>query len=194
MKKAIFGFLACAALVATGFAGTATVSAGKGYKEYKQVEQPTCFSDTEIQADVFGAYAVTEGGQGGIIREHGFGGGVGVNYFFARYFGVGAEGTWLDAQPNGGGGARAVHSFGGNVFFRYPIDAICLAPYVYLGGDAMIDGEDWAEAHAGGGLEYRVIPNKLGVFVDGRFSYLGDRFGGNDLHFTMVRAGVRWVF
>src|SRR4051812_6237395 len=114
MKKATFGFLACIALAATSFAGTATVSAGKGYKEYKQVEKPTCFSDTEIQADVFGAYAVTEAGQGGEIRDHGWGGGIGLNYFFARYFGVGAEGYWLDAKGNNTS-SRAVHSVGGNV-------------------------------------------------------------------------------
>ena len=190
MKKTVFALAACAALAASSYAGTATYSAsGKGTKEYKQVEQPTCFSDTEIQVDIFGAYGVTEGGQGGPIRgDHGFGGGVGLNYFFARYFGVGAEGYALDTR---GKGAAAV---GGNVFFRYPIDSICLAPYVYVGGDAMFGNEDYAEAHAGAGLEYRVIPNKLGLFVDGRFSYLGDRGGVEDIHFALVRAGVRWVF
>src|SRR5438067_12743162 len=99
MKKTVSTFLACVALAATSFAGTATVSSGKGYKEYKQVEQPTCFSDTEIQADVFAAFAVTEGGQGGVFNsDHGWGGGIGLNYFFARYFGVGAEGYWLDTN------------------------------------------------------------------------------------------------
>ncbi len=189
MKKSLFAVLASVAIAATGIAGTATVSSGKGYKEYKQVEQPSCFSDTEIQADVFGAYAVTEGGQGGVFHgDHGWGGGIGLNYFFHRYFGIGAEGVWLDANPH------AVHEAGGSIFFRFPIDSICLAPYVYVGGSAQFDGEDWAAGHAGAGLEYRVVPNKIGIFVDGRFTYLGDRFGGNDLHFTLVRAGVRWVF
>jgi opacity protein-like surface antigen len=198
MKKLVFGLVATVAIAATSLAGTATYRSGKTYKEYKGTEQPTCFSDTEIQADVFGAYAVGEGGQIGLFKDHGWGGGIGVNYFFARYFGLGVDGYWLDAKEDGNrggkGSARAVHNVTGSVIFRYPIDTLCLAPYIFAGGGGHFDGEDWASAHVGGGLEYRIVPNKIGIFADGRWTYLGDRFGRNDLSFTLVRTGVRWVF
>lgn len=194
MKKLVFGLLATVALAATSLAGTASYHSGKTYKEYKQQEQPTCFSDTEIQADVFAAYGVGEGpNQVGLFRDHGWGGGIGVNYFFARYFGLGVDGYWLDAKSRGGD-SRAVHNVTGSVIVRYPIDSLCLAPYIFAGGGGHFDGEDWASAHAGAGLEYRVVPNKIGVFIDGRWTYLGDRFGNDDLNFTLVRTGIRWVF
>lgn len=202
MKKAVFGFLACVALAATGFAGTATYSAGKSYKEYKNVEKPTCFSDTEIQVDVFGAYVDGNSpNHAGPVKDHGWGGGVGLNYFFHRYFGVSAEGYWLDAKHNSsqsGIGADSngttFHSAGGNVIFRYPIDSLCLAPYVYAGGGATLDGKNWAVADVGVGLEYRLIPNKLGIFADERWNYYGDRFSHDTQNNFMTRAGVRWVF
>lgn len=200
MKKSVFAFLACVALTATGLAGTASYSAGKSYKEYKNVEKPTCFSDTEIQADVFGAYAVGEGpNHAGPVKDHGFGGGVGLNYFFHRYFGVGAEGYWLDAkhnesQPGTNSESTTFHSAGGQVIFRYPIDSLCLAPYVYAGGGVTLDGKSWAVADVGVGLEYRLIPNKVGIFADERWNYYGDRFGHDTQNNFMTRAGVRLVF
>jgi opacity protein-like surface antigen len=201
MKKLVFGLVATVAIAATSLAGTATYSSGKTYKEYKQVEKPTCFSDTEIQADIFGAYAVGERGEVGLFQDHGWGGGVGVNYIFARYFGVGVDGYWLDAKADpsvsdgaGHGKGRAVHDVTGSLIFRYPIDSLCLAPYIFAGGGGHFDGEDWASAHVGGGLEYRIVPNKVGIFTDGRWTYLGDRYSKNDLNFTLVRAGVRWIF
>ena len=201
MKKLVFGLMATVALAATSLAGTATYSSGKTYKEYKKVEQPTCFSDTEIQVDAFGTYAVGEGGRVGLFQEHAFGGGVGVNYIFARYFGVGIDGQFLDGHRDRGsnvGESRSDSHFiggvNGSVIARYPIDSLCLAPYIYAGGGAYFEREDWASAHVGAGLEYRIVPNKIGIFVDGRWTYLGDRLGNNDLNFTLVRSGIRWVF
>lgn len=202
MKKLVFGLAATVALAASSFAGTATYSSGKTYKDYKQVEQPTCFSDTEIQVDIFGAYADGNAAvHAGPIKDHGWGGGVGVNYFFARYFGLGAEGYWLAGKHNlaqsdteAEDHLTTFHSGGGNLIFRYPMDSICLAPYVYIGGGATVDGKTWAVGDAGLGLEYRIVPNKIGIFADERWNYYGDRFGHDDLNNFMTRAGVRWVF
>lgn len=197
MKKVTIGLLACVAIAATGFAGTASYSAGKSYKEYKKVEQPTCFSDTEWQLDLFGVYAVGEGPtHAGPVKDHGWGWGVAANYFFARYFGLSAEGYWLNAESNPGDGDNTTifHTAAGSVIFRYPIDSLCLAPYVYAGAGATMDGDSWAVGHAGVGLEYRVLPNKLGIFVDERWNYYGDRYQANDQNNFMTRAGVRLVF
>jgi hypothetical protein len=202
MKKLVFGFATLVAIAATSLAGTATYSAsGKASKEYKQVEKPSCFSDQEWQVDVFGAYQVGNGpDHAGPIHDHGWGGGTAVNYFFARYFGLSAEGTWLEGHQNAAEGVNsAAHttqfqSVTGSAIFRYPIDAWCLAPYVFTGGGATMDGSAWAVYHIGVGLEYRVIPNKLGIFADGRWNYYGDRYEHDVQNNFLFRAGARLVF
>src|SRR6266478_9944805 len=188
MKKLTITLLASIALAATSLAGTEVFNG----KDKKVVIPPTCFNDKELQFDVFGAYAVGEGGShAGPIRDHGWGGGIGVNYFFSRYIGIGAEGYWIAADHNGavGGGDTVVHNVNGSLIFRLPIDSLCLAPYAYLGGGAAIDGEDWAVGFAGVGLEYRVVPHKIGVFVDARWNYYGDRYGHDEQNNFTTRAG-----
>jgi hypothetical protein len=200
MKKLVIGFAMVGALAASSFAGTETYT-GPASKESKQIETPACFSDKEIQADVFAAYqdghAETHAGP---IKDHGWGGGVAVNYFFARYFGLSAEGTWLEGHDNAasgighGGSSTQFQSVTGSLIFRYPIDSWCLAPYVFTGGGATMDGSAWAVYHIGVGLEYRIIPNKLGVFADGRWNYYGDRYGHDNQNNFLFRLGTRWVF
>jgi hypothetical protein len=203
MKKLVFGFATLVALTAASLAGTATYSAsGKASKEYKQVEKPSCFSDTEWQVDAFGAYQVGNGHNlAGPIKEHGWGGGTAVNYFFARYFGLSAEGTWLEGHDNGARFNNGEHNHStqfqsatGSLIFRYPIDSWCIAPYVFTGGGATMDGSAWAVAHIGVGLEYRVVPNKIGIFADGRWNYYGDRYGHDVQNNFLFRAGARLVF
>jgi hypothetical protein len=198
MKKLVFGFATLVAIAATSLAGTASYSAsGKASKEYKQVEKPSCFSDTEWQADVFGAYAIGHGDHSIAMREHAWGGGVAANYFFARYFGLSAEGSWLNGKSAGARGAGPTtqyQSVTGSVIFRYPIDAWCLAPYIFTGGGASMDGSAWAVYHIGVGLEYRIVPNKIGIFTDGRWNYAGDRYGRDVQNDFLIRAGARLVF
>ncbi|HEX4085943.1 MAG TPA: hypothetical protein VHY22_13600 [Chthoniobacteraceae bacterium] len=198
MKKLVFGFLTLATVAATGFAGTETYQATG--KESKQAETPTCFSDKEWQVDVFGAYEVGNGpDHAGPIHDHGWGGGVAVNYFFARYFGLSAEGSWLAghdnaASPEGGAHETEFQSVAGNLIFRYPLDRWCLAPYVFTGGGATMDGSALAVYDVGVGLEYRIVPNKVGIFADGRWNYYGDRYSHDTQNNFMFRTGARWVF
>ena len=104
-------------------------------KDYKQPVSPTpCFRDQELQLDVFGDYfdfphaddQLKHGRDPGIA---GGGGGVGVNYFFMRYIGVGVDGS---INSNRGG----VADYTGKLIFRYPIETggFCLAPYIFGGG------------------------------------------------------------
>jgi len=200
MKKLVFGFATLVAVAATTLAGTETYTAsGKATKEYKQVETPTCFSDREWQADVFGAYQVGNGDtHAGPIRDHGWGGGIAVNYFFMRYFGLSAEGSWIEGHNNsaepGFDHATQFQSVTGSAIFRYPIDKWCLAPYVFIGGGATMDGSAWGLGHVGIGLEYRIVPNKFGIFADGRWNYYGDNYGHDVQNNFLFRTGVRLVF
>ena len=206
MKKLTTSLLAVLGLVGTSFAGHEMASG----KEYKGPPAPEgCFKDRELQFDVFGEYAVGEGpNQVGLFRDHGWGGGVAINYFFTRNIGIGVDASWLDAKEsshdanghhhnnnnNNNDDNTTVHNFTGSLIFRFPMDAACLAPYVYVGGGCHVDGDQWASAHACVGLEYRIVPNKVGLFDDGRWTYLGDRFGSDDLNFFQTRLGVRLVF
>ena len=125
--------------------------------------------------------------------------GIGVNYFFTRNVGIGVDATWLyakEASDTDGveGDHTTIHNFTGSLIFRLPMDESCLAPYFFVGGGFHVDGEQWASAHAGVGIEYRIVPQKVGLFADGRWTYLGDRFGNDDLNFFSTRLGVRFVF
>ncbi|MES2568937.1 MAG: hypothetical protein V4710_02650, partial [Verrucomicrobiota bacterium] len=135
MKKILLMALTCFAFVAPGLAGT-EYAPGKDYKA--PVELPTCFGDREFQIDVFGAYVDGNAQQhAGPIRDHGWGGGIGLTYFFTRMIGIGADASWIYARENGSvaeSGERNFQSFTGSIFVRFPSDSTCLAPYLFLGG------------------------------------------------------------
>ena len=195
--------LATLAMAASAFAGE------KVTKTYHPPERE-CFRAHEFQVDLFGQYSVGKGpNHAGPIRDHGWGGGVGLNYFFTRHLGLGLDAAWLSAAqpaftplagPLGAGplvplGARrtTMHNFSGSVIYRFPIDRICTAPYVFAGGGFAVDGLQWASVHGGLGIEHRFSTN-LGIFTDGRWTYYGERFGRGDLNNFSVRVGVRVVF
>jgi hypothetical protein len=180
MKKTVFAALACVALAGTSFAGT-YYAPSKEVKEMKEIIPipETCFADTEFQLDFFGTYNWT-------IDPNQYhdnaGGGVGANFFFARYIGIGADTNVFS------GGANGVWQSTGSLILRYPIDSACLAPYIFGGGGYQYDGHGEGTWHAGGGLEYRVVPHSVGLFTEGRYTWAED----NDT--AQIRAGLRVVF
>jgi hypothetical protein len=194
-KAAILAFATLATLSSPAFAGEKVVTS---YKNYKTPIPEACFREHELQLDIFGQY--TDGNSpvhAGPIRDHGWGGGIGLNYFFTLNLGVGVEAAWLNARENaslGDGGYTAIHNYSASLIYRFPIQEKCLAPYVFLGGGVAGDGENWAFGHAGLGIEYRIKPQKLGVFLDGRWTYYGDRFGHGDQNNASARVGLRIIF
>jgi len=204
------------ALLATtplAFAGHEVVES----KDIKQtvVEEPL-FKDHELQ---FGDYAVYNVGNGpthaGVFRNHSWGYGSEINYFFTRYIGIGAEymTTYGQESPDTDGGRLHNHQverqhLGGNIFFRFPIESMHLAPYVFVGGGAEFGDRQWASAHAGLGFEYRIIQHflpsivasRVGFFMDARWTYLGDRYfpddnsSRGDLNYFSARSGFRFTF
>ena len=210
MKQINVALIASCGLLTNAFAGTPVVS-----KDYKAPEPIVCFHEHEWQFDVFGQYSVGEGPhQAGTFRDHGWGGGVGVNYFFTRNLGLGIDAAWLYAKESdislsprellrerirnrlddsNDNDHTTIHNFSGSLIWRFPIDEHCLAPYIYVGGGCHVDGEQWASAHGGVGVEYR-LQEKYGVFLDGRWTYFGDRFGHGDLNQFGSRLGFRLIF
>lgn len=170
-------FAAITIAVSSVYAGP-TGKASK--KEVVPVEECR-FRDSEFQIDAF--YSGFFGGRGTRFST-GSGGGFGLNYFFAKYFGVGYEAQWYSND------GKAQHlPLSGNFFIRYPICAWNLAPYIMVGG-----GGSWASGESGlgfgnvgAGVEYR-FTNHIGLFVDGRYFYGGT---GNVAN---LRSGLRYAF
>jgi len=177
MKKYVLSALT-AASIALG-----TVHAGQDFKAIdKKVVVPaeTCvFRDMEWQIDGF--YMGIVGSPGSRFHT-GSGGGFGVNFFFAKYFGIGYEGAWYSNA-----GVAEHMPIGGNLFFRYPICSWHLAPYVMVGGGGAWDGVGTGYGNVGGGLEYR-FTDHIGIFSDARYVYGGS---GN---VTDIRGGIRIAF
>ena len=174
MKKLAIGALSALALSTGAFAGQPMT----GGKDYKSMPEP-CIADVELQIDVFGSYTDSRSSHHG----DGFGGGLGVNYFFMRYLGVGVEGNVYDGDKN------TVWNIDGRLIVRYPIDSACFAPYFFAAGGVQTNGDTSGTFGLGGGLEYRVIAQKLGLFAEGRYT-----FAGSSDDSAQVRFGVRVVF
>ena len=239
MKKLTLSLLAV--LVAgTSFAGAPMVTS----KEFKQPVVP-CFRDQEFALDIFYSYNNAEH-QGDTVTttldrrnviidnvdptlnvqdvtttpqyfRDGSGGGVGLTYFFARYFGIGIEGNWWNGTQSGSRVSTraaivdddgnviatsrrsretndihkaAAHQASGSLILRYPFEGpVCWAPYVFGGGGGIWDGDGAGFGHAGLGVEFRVTPN-VGLFTDWRWNFMG----GNHNDVNTTRAGVRFVF
>lgn len=137
----------------------------------------TKYMPNEFSLDMFGTYATRDRyGHG----DDNWGGGLGVNYFFTRYIGIGAD-SYLEEW-------KTPYRVNGSLIFRIPIDQVGLAPYAFGGG-----GRQWKyvpqwSAHAGGGLELRFNPN-FGLFADGRRV-----FPDRSKDYALWRAGVRFAF
>jgi len=163
--------------------GSSSVFAGTEVKSFKkeviEIENPCRFRDMEFQIDGF--YTGFVGSRGSALGT-GSGGGFGLNFFFARYFGVGYEAAWYSNQ-----GTAEHMPLAGNFFLRYPICSLNLAPYVMVGGGAAWDGTTIGYGNVGGGLEYR-LTNNWGLFVDGRYFYGGS---GNVAN---IRSGIKFAF
>jgi hypothetical protein len=100
MKKITLSLLLSLGMIGSTFAGQPMVRSSKEYKQ--PAPEETCFNDREFQIDLFGAYLDGNGHtHAGPIRESGYGGGIGINYFFSRHIGIGVDGTWIYDQENG---------------------------------------------------------------------------------------------
>ncbi len=173
MKKLAITALATLTAAVTSFAGTEV-----SYKEMPP-PPPPCFKDVEIQLDLFGSYTDV------VSRSEygdGFGGGLGLNYFFSRYAGVGFSSELRDSTDS------AVWNNTAGLIVRYPIEgSFCWAPYAFAGGGILSDGTNYGTWYAGGGLEFR-ITHSFGIYAEGRYSWAEN----ND--FSNSRLGLRFVF
>jgi hypothetical protein len=177
MKKLTYSFLASAALATSAMAGHEAYAS----KEYKSPAPEPCFQEQELQLDVFGSYSGTK--DNGIVGD-GFGGGVGVNYFFMRNLGISVSGNVYEGTAD-----HEVWNFDADLVLRFPIDDICVAPYILGGGGILTDGTTVGTWNAGLGLEWRASQS-FGVFAEGRYIW----GASDDTDNAQARVGLRFVF
>ncbi len=195
MKKLTLSLLAAVAVATPSMAGTVVT-------DYKQPAPPApepCFQDQEFSIDLF--YSFNNGRPGRYHYLHdGSGGGVGLNYFFARYIGISVEGNWWGGARKGydentgrsSTSKRVVtHQVSGHLVLRYPVELsnFCFAPYIFGGGGGIWDGKGTGFGDVGAGVEFRITRN-IGLFGDWRWNFTGNK--SNDLDTT--RAGIRFIF
>ena len=147
----------------------------------------TLFRAGEASLDLFGTVSVGQEtinhiSKQRVVDDGRLGLGLGGNYFFTRYVGLGADGYTENTQ----------HSFvdngSGNLIVRFPIDSIHLAPYVYGGAGYQFDPSELWFGQLGGGLEVRFTPN-VGLFADARYVFTDET-----KNFGVGRLGLRCSF
>src|SRR5262249_54579507 len=144
-KRALLSTLVVIALIVPSFAAGQEVSAPKE----GETSCAACYKDQEWQVSLFYSFSnhPTNGG---------FGGGIGLDYFFHRYVGIGLEANWVPAGEKD----ALITEVVGNVFLRYPLELndgrFFIAPYLLGGAGGLWDSNRSAsEGHIGAGLEWR---------------------------------------
>lgn len=146
------------------------------------------FQSNEAQLDLFGSGSVNEQVldhiSGKRITQNGrLGAGGGLTFFPSRFVGFGGDVYSENTEHS------FINNASGNLYLRFPIDPVHLAPYVYGGaGYQWEPGQAWF-AQAGAGVDIRVT-HHWGFFVDGRY-VLPSR---HEQNFGVGRAGIRLVF
>jgi hypothetical protein len=141
----------------------------------------------ELSLDAFGTdslghYAVDHPSGHRISHDSRLGAGLGVNYFFLKYVGVGGEAYTENTSHN------FVDDTDGYLKLRLPIGNTGLAPYIIGGGGYKFDPVGAAYYDGGVGLEFRFTPH-IGMFVDARY------VNANHIHdYGLGRAGITFAF
>jgi hypothetical protein len=187
------------------------------------------FLDQEWQLDIFGAgnfyrgtggnfaSAVSRSMGGSDLGEQrqlsgrpGWGGGIGVNYFWSRYFGVGVEQGFLargrgDTTPQEADYYYQRWQTSGYGILRYPIERWSLAPYMLAGGGGQYGNKPEVQiphggsykmrglgfGQIGGGMEYR-LASRIGLYSDLR--WLFSEIDGLPNNQMQWRYGIRVTF
>jgi len=145
------------------------------------------YRDHEFSIDGFGSLSLGEQFIDNIsatkVRKNGrLGGGAGVNLFFNKMVGIGAD-AWSEDLHN-----HAVDDVSGALIVRFPLADSGVAPYVFGGGGYQFDPVPQGFGQFGGGIEFRFNPH-AGIFIDAR--YLVTRKSED---FGLARLGLRFGF
>ena len=145
------------------------------------------FRAEELTLDLFGSVSIGQETINHISRERvedngRLGLGLGGNYFFLRYLGVGADAYTENTQHS------FVDNTSGNLILRFPIEPARLAPYIFGGGGYQFDPSGTGFGQAGAGLDFR-FTHHIGLFADARYVITD-----GTQNFGMGRLGLRFGF
>ena len=156
--------------------------------EQTQANNPNqLFRGNELSLDGFatgseGSYTIDHISNQRVRQNTHGGAGVGVNYFFTRYLGVGGDaysenttGTFIDNAS-------------GNLILRLPLGESGFAPYAFGGGGQQFSAAKLSFGQAGAGMEYRFCHN-IGLFIDARCVWPNET-----KYYGVGRAGLRFAF
>lgn len=141
----------------------------------------------EFSADGFGTasegkYTIDHLSGDRVSHNTRLGAGLGLNYFFTRWLGAGAETYSENGSP------AFVDSASANLILRFPVGNSGLAPYALGGGGYRFDDVTAWLGEFGAGLEYRFTPH-WGVFLDARAVLPSET-----KTYGLARLGVRFAF
>lgn len=179
MKNILSILVGSAALAGSALAG----STGYPAKDKAPVAPPVapppvtcgCFGAGESALDIFAAY----GTSGSEYIDGEFGGGVRYSQFITRNIGFAVGYSIIGSEP--------IHDLSTSFVARFPIEAACIAPYVYGGPGGYFNSSNELTFHAGAGLDVRLFGCN-GLFVDYKHTFAdSDDYG-------LVSAGFRLSF
>lgn len=161
---------------------------GDRFRYDSDADSDMLYPDQEFTVDLFGVYADQKDKFKDSFRESMKGGrwgaGLGINYFFTRFMGIGADAFGIDNRN----GDDIVDAANASFILRLPIDVAHLAPYAFGGGGHQWEGPDTWTAHVGAGLEVR-LNRHTGIFIDGRHVFVDK---GSE--YALIRSGLRFAF
>jgi hypothetical protein len=145
------------------------------------------FAPDETSLDLFGSVSVGQEVINHLSRERivddgRLGAGLGVNHFFGRYVGLGADAYTENTQHS------FVDNTSGNLILRFPIDVAHIAPYGFGGAGYQFDPSGVWFGQAGGGVDVR-FARHVGLFVDARYV-----FTDGTKNFGLGRFGIRFSY
>ena len=108
--------------------------------------------------------------------------GLGLNYFFTRYFGLGGD-AYMDNTTG-----SFVDSASLNAIGRFPLGESGFAPNVFGGGGRQFDHDELWFAQLGAGIEYR-FDHQIALFLDARWVLPEETD-----YYGVARIGLRLVF
>jgi hypothetical protein len=141
----------------------------------------------ELSVDAFGTaalgrYSIDHWSNSRIRNDSKLGAGLGLNYFFCRHLGIGAD-VYSENTTR-----AFVDSAEANLILRLPLGHCGFAPYIFAGGGHQFDMVKASFGQAGAGVEYR-FTRQVGVFLDAR-GVVPDETRG----YGVARLGARFAF
>ena len=201
IMRAIISSLAASALLAAGASLRAADTSSSDTATPRPVlaadginlnpEQPKCdlglYQSNEFSVEGFGVASLgqytIEHWSGQRIRKNAeYGAGLGLDYFFCRHLGIGAD---VYSENTSG---VFIDSASANLIMRLPLGHSGLAPYIFGGGGHQFDMIKASFGQGGVGLEYR-FTRHIGIFLDAR-GVVPDE----GKSYAVGRLGVRFAF